>query len=110
MIKPRAPQNIIFYSPKVILKILKPVPMLIIGLIVETRKVANIIWLAGDLVDACHDGTWWEGRLLDITPAEDPTNEDGLLYHIQFERYGYELPSKLLKHTPPWWINEASLK
>ncbi|KAF2349052.1 SRA-YDG [Trinorchestia longiramus] len=58
---------------------------------------------AGDLVDAELEGSWWEAQILSITPAgeEDhvlpPAGEltDNFLYHVRFERYGYEEPSVL---------------
>ena len=37
-------------------------------------------------MDACHDGTWWEAKIVNITARSDAA-QDGLSYHVQFERW-----------------------
>ncbi|XP_076055411.1 E3 ubiquitin-protein ligase UHRF1-like [Oratosquilla oratoria] len=62
----------------------------------------------GDLVDAkdLYDGTWWEAKIVDITSNPEvkfvDAVEDGMLYHVVYERYEDEAPSAIrLKHIRP---------
>lgn len=53
---------------------------------------ASKYYKVGDLVDACHDGCWWEAKILKISHATALSNvqagqeDDGLCYHVEFER------------------------
>uniref|UniRef100_A0A2P2I2V5 RING-type E3 ubiquitin transferase n=2 Tax=Hirondellea gigas TaxID=1518452 RepID=A0A2P2I2V5_9CRUS len=55
-----------------------------------------------DLVDACHDGSWWEAKIIDITTApassSDKKTDDQFVYHVHFERYHYEEASMVRLH------------
>lgn len=64
---------------------------------VEQKSVnATDYYKVGDLIDARHDGSWWEGKILNITNISPTSNikpeipggelSDKYLYHVQFER------------------------